>query len=67
MKDDPVAKLRHDLNNPLTSTKLLVDLLVQGVAGELNNQQKEMLKDIAESNEKMIQILKEFRDQTKVS
>jgi signal transduction histidine kinase len=61
---DIIAKLRHDLNNPLTSTKLLVDLLMQGSAGELNSQQKELLRDIAKSNDKMIEILAAFRKKT---
>lgn len=59
-----ISKLRHDLNSPLTSTKLLADMLLQGVAGELNDQQKDMIRDIVNGNEKMIELLKEFREDT---
>lgn len=62
-----ISKLRHDLNNPLTSTKLLADMLLQGAAGELNEQQKELLTDIVGANEKMIEILKAFREKTVTS
>ncbi len=65
MKEDIIAKLRHDLNNPLTSTKLLIELLLQSTAGELNSQQKDLLKDISTANEKMIELLAASRDHTK--
>jgi signal transduction histidine kinase len=61
-KKDPIAKLAHDINNPLASSKLLLDMLINGVAGELNDQQKDMLKDINEANDKIIEIIKEFRN-----
>ncbi|MDQ3014729.1 MAG: hypothetical protein M3Q73_02610 [bacterium] len=62
--DELLSKLRHDLNTPLTSTKLLADMLMQGIAGELNEQQKDMINDIISGNEKMIELLKEFREKT---
>jgi signal transduction histidine kinase len=60
-----VSKLSHDIRNPLTSSKLNVDLLLQGVAGPLTDQQKEMLRDIDAAQTKILELIQEFRNSLK--
>jgi signal transduction histidine kinase len=60
--EETVSRLSHDLKNPLTSSKLNIEMLMNGVAGELSPQQKEMLKDIADAQEQILDIIQGFRD-----
>jgi hypothetical protein len=37
-------------------------MLLKGVAGHLNNQQKEMVEDIEVSNEKIIELIRHYEE-----
>jgi signal transduction histidine kinase len=60
-----VSKLSHDLRTPLTSSKLNLDMLLNGVAGTLTDQQKNMLKDIDEAQDKILELIQTFRNGVK--
>ncbi|MES2436749.1 MAG: histidine kinase dimerization/phospho-acceptor domain-containing protein [Patescibacteria group bacterium] len=55
------SHLSHELRTPLASSKLFLDMLIGGMAGDLTPQQKEILEDIDKSQAKMLEMLEEFR------
>ncbi len=67
MDKKTLSHIKHELRNPIAGSKLLLEMLINGVAGELNENQKSMLLDIEKSNEKMLSIINELDDADKAS
>jgi len=60
MKSEFVSVASHQLRTPLTSIKLFIELLADGEAGELTAQQKDYIEDVSESTERMISLVNEL-------
>lgn len=57
---DFVSIVSHQLRNPLASTKLSVEMLLEEELGPLTDEQKSYLKMILDDNQHMIRLVKEF-------
>lgn len=62
LKTDFIAIVAHQLRTPLTPIKLLVEMLLDESAGKLTKQQREYLKNIEQSAERLIQLVNEYLD-----
>jgi PAS domain S-box-containing protein len=60
MKSEFVSITSHQLRTPLTGIKWMLSLLFQGNAGELNSKQLEYLRNVNTSNERMIQLVSDL-------
>lgn len=56
-KNEFVSLASHQLRTPLTSIKLYAEMLDNGSLGDLNEAQREVLKNIEVANERMIQLV----------
>ncbi len=52
-----IAGLLHDLRNPLTVSALNAELLLDGAAGVLSEDQRKYIGEIYASNKKMLELL----------
>lgn len=59
-KDDLLSLASHQLRTPATVVKQYVGMLLQGYAGDLTPQQKEMLDNAYISNERQLQIINQI-------
>lgn len=59
-KSEFVSLASHQLRTPLTAIKLFVEMLTSGLLGGINGSQAEILDSINESNEKMIQLVEDL-------
>jgi signal transduction histidine kinase len=62
MDKKSISFLTHELRNPLAANQLYLEMLQKGVAGNLTEKQKEMIQELVNSNEKMLTILRDFKD-----
>lgn len=60
MKSEFVSIASHQLRTPLTGIKWMISLLLQGRAGKLSKTQHEFVKNINDSNERMIQLVNDL-------
>ena len=60
MKAEFVSIASHQLRTPLTGIKWFSELLLNGRVGGLKNAQKEYVKQIAESNQRMINLVNDL-------
>ncbi len=60
MKTEFVSVVSHQLRTPLTAIKLFVEMLSDEDAGKLNEGQKDYMNNIKESTERMIQLVNDL-------
>jgi len=66
MKDDFVHSITHDLRSPMTSIRGFVEVLLDGSAGEINEEQKDFLKIIDVSSQKLLGMINNILDVAKL-
>ncbi|MBC8164147.1 MAG: GAF domain-containing protein, partial [Roseiflexaceae bacterium] len=66
LKDEFIGTVSHELRTPMTSIKGFTQLLAMGSLGPINAQQKEFLSTIQTNAERMISIINDLLDITKI-
>jgi signal transduction histidine kinase len=61
-----LAHMSHELRTPLNAIIGFSDLLLGGVAGEINNQQRQCLEDILSSGKHLLSLINDILDLSKV-
>ncbi len=65
-KSDFLANMSHELRTPLNAIISFSDMLRDGMAGEINEEQKDYLKDIYESGNYLLTLINDILDLSKV-
>ncbi|MBN1874519.1 MAG: GAF domain-containing protein [Anaerolineae bacterium] len=65
-KTEFVSFVSHELKQPMTSMKGYTDLLMKGIGGTLNDQQKQFLQVIRSNVERMGRIVSDLLDVTRI-
>lgn len=60
IKDEFVSIASHQLRTPLTSVKGYISMILDGDAGKINNQQRELLGEAFISSERMVHLINDF-------
>jgi len=60
MKDEFVSIASHQLKTPLTAISWFIEVLNKGDLGKLNKKQKEYMKDVYQSNKRMIKLVNDL-------
>lgn len=66
LKEEFLHSITHDLRNPMTSIKGFLKFLLDGVAGEINEQQKKMLTTMDRASEKLLTLINDILDIAKL-
>jgi NtrC-family two-component system sensor histidine kinase KinB len=66
IKDDFLHSITHDLRNPMTSIRGFIKFLLDGVAGELNVQQKKMLDTMDRASFRLLGMINDILDIAKL-
>ncbi len=66
LKTEFIGTVSHELRTPMTSIKGYTQLLAMGSLGEVNDTQKEFLNTITSNAERMIAIINDLLDITKI-
>lgn len=59
-KDEFISMASHQLRTPLTSVKGYIDMVLEGDAGTINEQQRKLLSEAFESSERMVHLINDF-------
>lgn len=59
-KDEFISMASHQLRTPLTSIKGYISMLLDGDAGQLNDQQRKLLGEAFVSSERMVRLIGDF-------
>ena len=65
-KSEFLANMSHELRTPLNAILGFSDLLLQGLAGELNEKQAEYLRDIYESGDLLLSLISDILDLSRI-
>lgn len=66
LKEDFMHSITHDLRSPMTSIKGFLEFLLDGTAGELNEQQREFLEIIDNSSTRLLDMINDILDVAKM-
>jgi len=66
MKDDFLHSITHDLRSPMTSIRGFLEILLDETVGPLNEEQKNFLKIMDESSEKLLTLINNLLDISKL-
>ncbi len=66
MKSEFVSLVSHELRTPLTSIKGYVDLLLEGDAGELNEEQEEYLGIVKNNADRLVALINDLLDVSRI-
>ena len=62
MKTEFVSQVSHELRTPLTAIKGFTDLLLDGDAGELNEEQEEYLQTVKSNADRLVTLINDLLD-----
>lgn len=60
VKDEFMSMASHQLRTPLTSVKGYLSMVLEGDAGKINPQQKQLLEEAFNSSERMVRLISDF-------
>jgi len=66
MKDEFVSVASHELRTPMTAIKGLLSMIFEGDFGQINNDLKDPLKDVATSTERLIELVNDMLDVSRI-
>lgn len=66
MKSEFVSMVSHELRTPLTSIKGYIDLLMDGDAGELNEEQSEYLEVVQNNADRLVALINDLLDVSRI-
>ncbi len=66
LKEDFIHSITHDLRSPMTAIRGFLEFLLDGSAGEINEQQKEFLEIIDNSSRKLLGMINDILDVAKL-
>lgn len=65
-KTEFVSLAAHQLRTPLTAVKWIIKMILDGDEGTLNNEQQNLLNKVYKSNERMIRLINNLLDVSKI-
>jgi signal transduction histidine kinase len=66
LKSNFLATVSHELRTPLTSIIGYSEMIIEGIAGEINEEQREFLNTIHEKGEQLLELIKSLLDLSKL-
>jgi signal transduction histidine kinase len=66
MKSELVSLVSHELRTPLTSIKGFTDLILDGDAGEINDEQREYLEIVRQSGDRLTALVNDLLDVARI-
>jgi signal transduction histidine kinase len=66
VKSNFLATVSHELRTPLTSVIGYSEMLLEGIAGELNEEQREYVKTVMEKGEQLLQLITGILDISRI-
>ena len=66
MKNDFISSISHELRTPLTSIKGSIDNLLDGIAGEITDAQRDYLTIVNEESDRLVRLINDLLDLNKL-